>query len=151
MIYIGIDPAVAKQTAICIIDGAKTQLFMVDTFDHTDLLKILDGLAFDGSITLCIESQTIYKSSKVRTKDILEIANRSGFFEGLIMSYFGHKVLHIERPEPRDWKGQVPADMYRRRILKNYPEVNLLTAGCTKVVQEDLCHAFGLAKYVEKK
>ena len=153
MIYIGIDPAVAKQTAVAIIDGDKTHLFMVDTFDHGDLLGKLQVLNLTMDIRrvkICIEAQTIYKGSKVKTKGILELANRSGFFEALLLVHFGSQVVHVERPEPCEWKGQVPPDMYRKRILRKYPEVDNLTAGMTKVVQEDLCHAFGLAKFLEK-
>ena len=152
MIYIGIDPAVAKQTAVAIIDGDKTHLFMVDTFDHGDLLKKLKALDLwtFADVKICIEAQTIYKGSKVKTKGILELANRSGFFEALLLVHFGSQVVHVERPEPCEWKGQVPPDMYRKRILRKYPVVDNLTAGLTKVVQEDLCHAFGLAKFLQK-
>jgi hypothetical protein len=150
MIYIGIDPAVAKQTAVAIIDGDKTHLLMVDTFDPNDLLADLYGLHLEGPVKICIEAQTIYKGSKVKTKGILELANRSGFFEALLLVHFGSQVVHVERPEPCEWKGQVPSDMYRKRILRKYPDVDHLTHGMTKVIQEDLCHAFGLAKFLEK-
>lgn len=145
MIRIGIDPAVAKQTAVAVTYPNHLALFLVDTFDPTDLLLKLDALDLpDLPIILTIEAQKIYRGSRVKTQTILELANRGGYFEGLLCSYFRYSQLEIKRPLPQEWKGQVPADMYRKRIMRKHPQVAKALTGYNRQEQEDLAHAYGL-------
>jgi len=145
MVYIGIDPAAAKETAVAIVrpEGPPV-LFLVNTFCAIDLFQKLETVGLgDSEITLVIEAQQIYRGSRVKTQTLLELANRSGFFEGLLLARLN--VVKVYRPLPREWKGQVSADMYRKRILKKHPQVAKATLNCTTQEQEDLCHAYGLA------
>ena len=145
MIYIGIDPAVAKQTAVAVVTPDNTHLLLVDTFKAGDLLYRLDCLGLsDLPICLTIEAQEIYRGSAARTRTILELANRSGFFEGLLVGLLPN-IVEIRRPVPKEWKGQVSADMYRKRTLKKHAIVADITSGMTRLEQEDLAHAYGLA------
>lgn len=147
MVLIGIDPAVAKRTAVAVVIEDSVHLLMVNTFDPGDLVDQLTKLNIpqDEKIHLTIEAQKIYRGSKVKTQTLLELANRGGFFEAIILSFFPNNPITIHRPLPQEWKGQVPADMYRKRILKKYPIVAKGTVGMSKQEQEDACHAYGLA------
>ena len=149
MIYIGIDPASAKQTAVAIVTDVETHLLLVDTYDPYDLYDQLNKLDIpDEPVTLTVEGQKIYAMSAVKTKIVLDLANRSGFFEGLFLTIYN--VVDIHRPEPAQWKGQVPEKVYTRRIMKKYPQVAKLVAGYNKQETSDLCHAYGLALFPRK-
>lgn len=142
MIYIGIDPAVSKETAVCVIKPTVVEFHLFDSHDPQYIYKRLD-IPESTPITLTIEGQEVYRGSKVKPQTLIDLAQRAGYFEGLLCS--GLNVVKVYRPLPKQWKGQVPADLYRRRILKKYPTVAKALSGYNKQHQEDLAHAYGLA------
>ena len=150
MIRIGIDPATAKKTGIAIVDDGYLDLLLVDSYDPQDFLNQLRkmGIPSDAPILLTIEGQEIYRGSRVKPSSILGLANRSGFFEGMMLSVFSDVV--VRRPTPKEWKGQVSAKVYMNRILKKYGDVAKATSGWDSQETEDACHAYGLAIWGKK-
>ena len=146
MISIGIDPAYAKTTAVAIEYKDTTHLLLVAPYCWHSTVTQIKELKLPKTQVLCtIEGQEIYQKSRAKPEVILELANRSGYFEGLIRHLWDD--VEVLRPTPKTWKKQVPAKVYMKRILKKYPEIEAQMKGLNGQEKEDLCHAFGLLKW----
>jgi len=156
MIAIGIDPAYAKPTAISIHYDGTLNLLLVDSYCWFTAKKALLDLELPAhhKVVCTIEGQEIYSQSRAKPEVILELSNRSGFFEGLVKSIW--RDVDIFRPVPKAWKGQTPPKVYMKRTLKKWPILATKTSENNTQETEDLCHSFGLMvwgweKYTKKK
>lgn len=146
MIFIGVDPSSAKETAIVLEYAGEYHFLLVDPYCwHTTIDNINAlNLPLDETVTATIEGQEIYRGSKVNANDILELANRSGFFEGLIRSIW--RDVDVLRPTPKTWKGQVKASVMVNRCLK-IPLLKSIQKDYSDQHFEDVCHAYKLLEW----
>lgn len=98
---------------------------------------------------LLVETMKVYSGSRTDPDDLLELNGVAGAVVGVLVSR-GWSVDSVEGVLARDWNGQVPSDIRRRRTQDWVesrgwsPRVDLNT---TQRYQEDVWSAVGIGRW----
>lgn len=129
-ILYAVDPGKARSSVASFLDGVFVGCWMVHVSDMQELAAEKRG-------RVVMELPVVYPGSRVRASDLVDLA-AAGM---AVASRLAAQGERIHTTSPSDWKGQVPKEVTRKRVLAKLtaPELSRLTE-CLAPIKPSLQH-----------